>query len=60
LRESSMFFLVRKACKKLQRRQLAMEDFTVALEMNSKDNNLTKAAIDRLEDEDDDELNSQF
>ena len=41
-----------KVCKKLNRLDDAMMHFTFALDLEPKDNNLIKSAIDRLEEPD--------
>ncbi|KAJ1461799.1 hypothetical protein M885DRAFT_506926 [Pelagophyceae sp. CCMP2097] len=51
-REASVHFLLGKVCKKLGRLDAAMMHFTYALDLDPKDNNLIKSAIDRLEDVD--------
>ena len=51
-KESSVHFLMGKVCKKLERLDEAMMHFTFALDLNPKDNNMTKNAIDRLEQPD--------
>ena len=56
-REASVHFLMGKVCKKLGKLDDAMMCFLFALDLEPKDNNLIKSAIDRLEepDIDDDE-----
>ena len=51
-REASVHFLMGKVCKKLNRLDDAMMHFTFALDLEPKDNNLIKSAIDRLEEPD--------
>ena len=51
-REASVHFLMGKVCKKLGRLDNAMMHFTFALDLEPKDNNLIKSAIDRLEEPD--------
>jgi len=51
-REASVHFLMGKVCKKLGRLDDAMMHFTFALDLEPKDNNLIKSAIDRLEEPD--------
>lgn len=54
-KEPSVHFLMGKVCKKLGKLQDAMMHFTFALDLEPKDNNLIKSAIDRLEEPDIDE-----
>lgn len=51
-KEASVHFLLGKVCKKLGRLSEAMRHFTHALDLDPKDNNLIKTAIDRLNDPD--------
>ena len=52
LKEASVHFLMGKVCKKLGKLDDAMMRFTFALDLEPKDNNLIKSAIDRLEEPD--------
>ncbi|KAJ8612873.1 hypothetical protein CTAYLR_002059 [Chrysophaeum taylorii] len=54
-REASVHFLMGKICKRLGKLEDAMMHFTFALDLEPKDNNLIKSAIDRLEEPDIDE-----
>ena len=51
-KEASVHFLMGKVCKKLGKLDDAMMRFTFALDLEPKDNNLIKSAIDRLEEPD--------
>jgi anaphase-promoting complex subunit 3 len=51
-REASVHFFMGKVCKKLGKLDEAMMRFTFALDLEPKDNNLIKSAIDRLEEPD--------
>ena len=51
-REASVHFHMGKVLKLLDRREEAMRCFLTALDLDPKDNNLIKAAIDRLDDPD--------
>lgn len=48
-REASVHFLLGKVCKRLGRQETAMKHFLLALDLDPKDRNLVKAAIDRLD-----------
>ncbi|CAN0025987.1 unnamed protein product [Ectocarpus sp. 12 AP-2014] len=54
-KESAVYFLMGKVCKKLGQTDAAMRHFTIALDLHNKDKNLIKAAVDRLNDPDMDE-----
>ena len=51
-REASVHFAMGKVLKRLRRPEEAMRCFLTALDLDPKDNNLIKAAIDRLDDPD--------
>uniref|UniRef100_A0A7S2RLV0 Uncharacterized protein n=1 Tax=Mucochytrium quahogii TaxID=96639 RepID=A0A7S2RLV0_9STRA len=54
-RESSVHFLMGKICKQLDKKDEAMLHFTTALDLDPKDSNLIKLAIDKLDTPDMDE-----
>lgn len=54
-RESSVYFSMGKVAKKLGRLESALKFFTTALYFHPKDNNLIKAAIDKVNEPDLDE-----
>jgi anaphase-promoting complex subunit 3 len=57
-REASVHFLIGKICKQLGRKSDAMLHLTTALDLDPKDSNMIKSAIDKLDvpdiDEEDD------
>ena len=59
-REASVHFAIGRVMKRLNRPEDAMRSFLTALDLDPKDNNLIKAAIDRLEEPDIDEDVSGF
>lgn len=59
-RESSVHFAMGRVLKRLGRQGEAMRCFLTALDLDPKDNNLIKAAIDRLDEPDIDEDVSAF
>ena len=59
-REASVHFLIGKVHKKLGDNDAAMISFVRALDLDPKDNNLIKAAIDRLDEPDVEEDVSGF
>lgn len=59
-RESSVYFAMGKVCKALGKTERALNCFVTALDLDPKDNNLIKAAMDRLDQPDVDEDVSMF
>ncbi|GMH81154.1 hypothetical protein TL16_g08843 [Triparma laevis f. inornata] len=59
-REASVYFLIGNVHKKLGENDKAMVNFVMALDLDPKDNNLIKAAIDRLDEPDVEEDASGF
>lgn len=59
-REASVHFTMGKVLKRLGRTELAMRCFLTALDLDPKDNNLIKAAMDRLDEPDVDDEVSTF
>ena len=59
-REASVHFAMGKVCKRLGLPERAMRCFLTALDLDPKDNNLIKAAMDRLNEVDVEEDVSAF
>jgi len=59
-REAAVHFLIGKVYKRLGDTEQAMRSFVTALDLDPKDNNLIKAAIDRLDEQDVEEDVSGF